>query len=191
MAYLAGHAMASGIEKQSFPQSAVEYLGQDVTHMWLSTAFGHPVRNLLDDPPELLTDVGWKGLLEQIKQLLTVLKQLGDNSSPNDIDGWWRWRDAVGPKDGARRLPAPAETRLPNNVTLFDRPCRGRLVQERRGQRHSEGILSGRVMDQNNRPVGGSDHRDRCGPLRARRQDRRLTGAWLPLTSFSPESANR
>jgi len=120
----AGHAMASGIEKQSFPQRAVEYLGQDVTHMWLSTAFGHPVRNLLDDPPELLTDVGWKGLLEQIKQLLTVLKQLGDNSSPNDIDGWWRWRDGtVGPEGWLRKefTGTLAETRLPNNdVTLFD-----------------------------------------------------------------------
>jgi len=120
----AGHAMASGIEKQSFPQRAVEYLAQDVTHMWLSTAFGHPVRNLLDDPPELLTDVGWKGLLEQIKQLLTVLKQLGDNSSPNDIDGWWRWRDGtVGPEGWLRKAftGTLAETRLPNNdVTLFD-----------------------------------------------------------------------
>lgn len=120
----AGHAMASGIEKQSFPQRAVEYLGQDVTHMWLSTAFGHPVRNLLDDPPELLTDVGWKRLLEQIEQLLTVLKQLGDNSSPNDIDGWWRWRDGtVGPEGWLRRVftGTLAETRLPNNdVTLFD-----------------------------------------------------------------------
>lgn len=120
----AGHAMASGIEKQSFPQRAVEYLGQDVTHMWLSTAFGHPVRNLLDDPPELLTDVGWKGLLEQIKQLLTVLKQLGDNSSPNDIDGWWRWRDGTVGLEGWLRKAFTgtlAETRLPNNdVTLFD-----------------------------------------------------------------------
>jgi hypothetical protein len=120
----AGHAMASGIEKQSFPQRAVEYLAQDVTHMWLSTAFGHPVLNLLDDPPELLTDVGWKGLLEQIKQILTVLKQLGDNSSPNDIDGWWRWRDGtVGPEGWLRKAftGTLAETRLPNNdVTLFD-----------------------------------------------------------------------
>ncbi len=120
----AGHAMASGIEKQSYPSRTVEYLGQDVTHMWLSTAFGHPVRNLLDDPPELLTDVGWKRLLEQIKQLLTVLKQLGDNSSPNDIDGWWRWRDGtVGPEGWLRKAftETLAETRLPNNdVTLFD-----------------------------------------------------------------------
>jgi CRISPR-associated Csx11 family protein len=120
----AGHAMASGIEKQSFPQRTVEYLGQDVTHMWLSTAFGHPVRNLLDDPPDLLTAVGWKDLLEQIKQLLTELQQLGVNGSPSDIDGWWSWRDgAVGPEGWLRKAftGTLAETRLPNNdVTLFD-----------------------------------------------------------------------
>lgn len=119
----AGHAMASGIEK-NLPAATSKYLGQDVTHMWLSTAFGHPVRNLLADPPELLTDVGWKRLLEQIEQLLTVLKQLGDNSLPNDIDGWWRWRDgAVGPEGWLRKAftTTLAETRLPNNdVTLFD-----------------------------------------------------------------------
>lgn len=120
----AGHAMASGIEKQSFPQRTVEYLGQDVTHMWLSTAFGHPVRNLLADPPELLTESGWKRLLEQVRNLLTELQQLGDNGSPNDIDGWWRWRDAtVGPDGWLRKAftSTLAETRLPNNdVTLFD-----------------------------------------------------------------------
>ena len=120
----ASHAMASGIEKQSFPQRTVEYLGQDVTHMWLSTAFGHPVRNLLADPPELLTESGWKRLLEQVRNLLTELQQLGDNGSPNDIDGWWRWRDAtVGPDGWLRKAftSTLAETRLPNNdVTLFD-----------------------------------------------------------------------
>ncbi len=119
----AGHAMASGIEK-NLSADASKYLGQDVTHMWLSSAFGHPVRNLLDDPPALLTDVGWKRLLEQIEQLLAVLKQLGDNSSPNDIDGWWRWRDGtVGPEGWLRKAftGTLAETRLPNNdVTLFD-----------------------------------------------------------------------
>ncbi len=119
----AGHAMASGIEK-NLPSATSMYLGQDVTHMWLSTAFGHPVRNLLADPPELLTESGWKRLLEQIEQLLTVLKQLGDNSSPNDIYGWWRWRDAtVGPDGWLRKAFTSilAETRLPNNdVTLFD-----------------------------------------------------------------------
>ncbi|HPJ97673.1 MAG TPA: hypothetical protein PK022_10205, partial [Syntrophales bacterium] len=119
----AGHAMASGIEK-NLPSATAKYLGQDVTHMWLSTAFGNPARNLLADPPELLTDVGWKRLLEQIKKLLTELKQLGENGFPNDIGGWWRWRnEAVGPEGWLRKAftGTLAETRLPNNdVTLFD-----------------------------------------------------------------------
>lgn len=125
----AGHAMASGIEKQSFPPRTVEYLGQDATHMWLSTAFGHPVRNLLVDPPELLTDAGWKGLLERIQKLLKDLEALGNPTPPhttNDIKGWWRWREeAVGiePEGWLRKAftSTLAETRLPNNdVTLFD-----------------------------------------------------------------------
>lgn len=128
----AGHAMASGIEK-NLPKSTSEYLGQDATHMWLSTVFGQPIRNLLADPPELLTEAGWKRLLEQIEGLLTELKRLGDNGSPNDLDGWWRWREnAVGTDLPARGAQADgwlrkaftstlAETRLPNNdVTLFD-----------------------------------------------------------------------
>lgn len=121
----AGHAMASGIEK-NLPSSTSKYLGQDVTHMLLSTAFGHPVRNLLVDPPELLTETGWKRLLEQVRNLLTELQRLGDNGSQNDIDGWWRWREgAVGiePEGWLRKAftSTLAETRLPNNdVTLFD-----------------------------------------------------------------------
>jgi len=120
----AGHAMASGIEK-NLPAATSAYLGQDVTHMWLSTAFGHPVRNLLADPPELLSDAGWKDLIERIEGLLTELKTLGNNGSPTeDIDDWWRWRDgAVGPEGWLRKAftGTLAETRLPNNdVTLFD-----------------------------------------------------------------------
>lgn len=121
----AGHAMASGIEKNT-PSATTQYLGQDVTHTWLSTAFGHPIRNLLADPPELLTDVGWKNLLGQIETLLTALKRLGAPSA-NDINDWddWRsWRDgAIGPDGWLRKLFSStlAETRLPNNdVTLFD-----------------------------------------------------------------------
>ncbi len=119
----AGHAMASGIEK-NLPKNASKYLGQDATHMWLSTAFGQPVRNLLTDSPELLTETAWKHLLEQIEELLTELKRLGNQGSSNDLDRWWRWRDdAVGPDGWLRKAftGTLAETRLPNNdVTLFD-----------------------------------------------------------------------
>ena len=119
----AGHAMASGIEK-NLPSSTAKYLGQDVTHMWLSSAFGQPVRNLLVDPPELLTEAGWKRLLEQIEQFLTKLQWLGNNDLSNNLDGWWRWRDeTIGPEGWLRKAftGTLAETRLPNNdVTLFD-----------------------------------------------------------------------
>ncbi|NLX19891.1 MAG: CRISPR-associated protein Csx11 [Desulfobulbus sp.] len=123
----AGHAMASGIEKQSFPQKTVEYLGQDVTHMWLSSAFGQPVRNLLADPPKLLTEAGWKGLLGQIEKLLKDLKCLGNptqSHTANNLDDWWHWRNGAIGSDGWLRkvfTSTLAETRLPNNdVTLFD-----------------------------------------------------------------------
>ena len=118
----AGHAMASGIEK-NLPKDASTYLGQDITHMWMSSAFGDPVRNLLADPPEVLTEAGWKRLLGQIATLLRELEALGGHTA-NDLDGWWNCREgAVGPDGWLRRAftSTLAETRLPNNdVTLFD-----------------------------------------------------------------------
>jgi CRISPR-associated Csx11 family protein len=122
----AGHAMASGIEK-NLPSATSKYLGQDATQLWLSTAFGQPVRNLVADSPELLTEAGWKRLLENIKKLLVDLESLGGPASPqttNDLEAWWRWRDsAVGSNGWLRKAfgGTLAETRLPNNdVTLFD-----------------------------------------------------------------------
>ncbi|MFB3855493.1 MAG: CRISPR-associated protein Csx11 [Vicinamibacterales bacterium] len=119
----AGHAMASGIEKQSFPPRTVEYLGQDVTHMWLVTVFGHPAKNLLADPPESLAPGGWARLLERIGGSLGELKGLGV-SPPPDVQPWRDWRTSViGPDGWLRRAftSTLAETRLPNNdVTLWD-----------------------------------------------------------------------
>ena len=122
----AGHAMASGIEK-NLPADASKYLGQDVTHMWMSSAFGIPLRNLLDNPPEVLTEAGWKHLLGEIETLLKELETLGNPTAPhtaNAPNGWWDWREkAVGPDGWLRRAftSTLAETRLPNNdVTLFD-----------------------------------------------------------------------
>jgi hypothetical protein len=118
----AGHAMASGIEK-NIPRSTSDYLGQDVTHMWLTTAFGHPVRNLLQDPPEVLTPSGWQRLVGEIDRILSKLQSLGQ-ANTNDVEAWWRWRErAIGPESYLRRafLSTLAETRLPNNdVTLWD-----------------------------------------------------------------------
>ncbi|MGQ9561842.1 MAG: CRISPR-associated protein Csx11 [Candidatus Oleimicrobiaceae bacterium] len=118
----AGHGMASGIEK-NIPASTSGYLGQDVTHMWLSTAFGHPLRNLLQDLPEVLTPNGWQRLVGEIKRLLEDLQSLGQGNIV-DVDPWWRWRESAIGSDGWLRkafLSTLAETRVPNNdVTLWD-----------------------------------------------------------------------
>ncbi|MGE5576608.1 MAG: hypothetical protein ACM3TT_05355 [Syntrophothermus sp.] len=118
----AGHGMASGIEK-NLPKPTSEYLGQDLAHMWLSSAFGYPVRNLLADPPEVLTDAGWKRLVEEIRQILKGLENLG-RSGCKDVQQWWYWREkAIGAESFLRQafMSTLAETRLPNNdVTLWD-----------------------------------------------------------------------
>jgi len=124
----AGHAMASSIEK-NLPSETSKYLGQDITHMWLSSAFGHPTCNLLkdEDQPEILSDQGWIKLLDDIKKLLDELANLGNPTHPHttdDLTGWWAWREeAIGRNGWLRKAftSTLAETRLPNNdVTLFD-----------------------------------------------------------------------
>ncbi len=118
----AAHGMASGIEK-NIPAATSEYLKQDVTHMWLTSPFGHPVRNLLADPPALLQPGGWNNLVQRIEHLLDDLAQLGANAG-TDCEHWWHWRQqAIGPNGWLREalLSTIAETRLPNNdVTLWD-----------------------------------------------------------------------
>jgi CRISPR-associated Csx11 family protein len=118
----AAHAMASGIEK-NLPAATSGYLSQDVTHMWLASPFGHPLRNLLADPPPVLTPGAWERLLNRIGQLLDDLQGLGKSAS-QDVDSWCGWREAaIGPNGWLREafLSTLAETRLPNNdVTLWD-----------------------------------------------------------------------
>lgn len=118
----AGHAMASGIEK-NIPSSTSRYLEQDATHMWLATSFGHPVRNLIEDSPDVLWPGGWERLIGGVGKLLDELKQLGENT-PADAQSWWDWREtAIGLGGWLRGAfeSTLAETRLPNNdVTLWD-----------------------------------------------------------------------
>ena len=118
----AGHAMASGIEK-NLPGRTSAYLGQDATHLWLASPFGHPSRNLLADPPPLLQPGGWESLLERIGRLLDDLAGLA-KTPPADADPWWTWREtAIGATGWLREAfgSTLAETRLPNNdVTLWD-----------------------------------------------------------------------
>jgi len=91
--------------------------------MWLSSPWGHPKRNLLTDPPEVLTPQGWKRVVAEIRRILEELRGLGTRGE-QDVDVWWRWREgAIGPDSFIRRafLSTLAETRLPNNdVTLWD-----------------------------------------------------------------------
>lgn len=121
--FQAAHGIASGIEKQSYPDQTTNYLKQDTTHMWLSTAFGHPVRNLLDDPSEVLTDLGWEQLVKVIKRILIELRCLGKKEN-RDVEKWFNWREkAIGPGSFLRwaLMSKIADTRLPNNdVTLWD-----------------------------------------------------------------------
>ncbi len=118
----AAHAMASGIEK-NLPNKPSEYLGQDASHLWLGSAFGHPQCNLLAHPPALLQEGGWDELLRRIGALLSELERLGRGPGTSCEDWHW-WREgAIGPRGWLPRLfrATLAETRLPNNdVTLWD-----------------------------------------------------------------------
>jgi hypothetical protein len=118
----ASHGIVSGVEKNLHRETS-EYLGQSVPHMWLSSPWGYPKRNLLVDPPEVLTPNGWKQVVSEIRQILEELKDLG-TQNVQDVGAWWRWREeAIGPDSFIRRafLSTLAETRLPNNdVTLWD-----------------------------------------------------------------------
>ncbi|GAP06114.1 CRISPR-associated protein, Csx11 family [Anaerolinea thermolimosa] len=118
----AAHGMASGIEKQSYASKTVEYLAQTKPDLWLSSAFGTPERNLLSDPPSVLTSDGWNNLIGEIKGKLKEANNLKNNNAR--VDEWFQWRNhLVGPDAFVRKafLSTLAETRLPNNdVTLWD-----------------------------------------------------------------------
>ena len=118
----AAHAMASGIEK-NLPATTSGYLGQDVTHMWLASPFGYPIKNLLSDPPTGLASGAFKELPDRIGRLLDEMDKHAKTSDGN-ASAWWQWREAaIGPDGWLREafLSTLAETRLPNNdVTLWD-----------------------------------------------------------------------
>jgi hypothetical protein len=118
----AAHGMASGIEK-NLPPATSGYLQQDARHMWLVSAFGRPVRNLLAAPPEVLTVAGWKRLVEEVRRILEDLSTLGASNTA-DVGAWRRWRESAAGLGSLLRAAFSstlAETRLPNNeVTLWD-----------------------------------------------------------------------
>lgn len=118
----AGHGIVSGIEK-NLPTSTSEYLNQTLLHMWLSSPWGHPKRNLLANSPDILSPQGWRQLVAEMRRVLEELRDLGTRGE-QDATRWERWRRrAIGPESYIQRafLSTLAETRLPNNdVTLWD-----------------------------------------------------------------------
>ena len=119
----AAHGIVSGIEK-NLPKNTSKYLNQTVNHMWLTSPWGHPKRNLLLDPPAILLPHNWKQLVGEIHHILEEACRLGAGPSPGDVSAWKKWREeAIGEHSFIRWafLSTLAETRLPNNdVTLWD-----------------------------------------------------------------------
>lgn len=118
----AAHGMTSGIEK-NHPKNASAYLGQTDTNMWLTTAFGHPLRNLLGSTPAaILANNAWSNTEAQIGVLIDGLATRVKD--PTNLTEWTKWRDgAIGSSGWPREAftTALAETRVPNNdVTLWD-----------------------------------------------------------------------
>lgn len=118
----AAHGMASGIEK-NLPQSASAHLSQTVANTWLTTAFGHPVQNLLGSTsPAILANNAWSSMEAQVGALIDALAARVQD--PTNLAEWAKWRDgAIGPSGRLREAftTTLAETRVPNNdVTLWD-----------------------------------------------------------------------
>jgi len=118
----AAHGIVSGVEK-NLPAPTSRYLNQTLLHMLLSSPWGHPKRNLLADPPEILTPQGQQQLVGEIRRVLEEARTRG-TQEVQDVALWKCWREqAIGEGSFIRRafLSTLAETRLPNNdVTLWD-----------------------------------------------------------------------
>lgn len=115
----AAHAMSSGIEKNT----PAKYQQQPSAQMWLTTAFGHPVQNLLaSTPPAILANNAWSNAEAQVGALINALA--ARVKDPTNLVEWSKWRgDAIGPPGWLREAftSTLAETRVPNNdVTPWD-----------------------------------------------------------------------
>ncbi len=115
----ASHAMASGIEKNT----PADYQKQPSAQTWLTTAFGHPVQNLLGNtPPTILASGAWPSTETKIGTLIDALA--ARVKDPTNLAEWAKWRDgAIGSSGWLREqfTTTLAETRVPNNdVTLWD-----------------------------------------------------------------------
>ncbi len=116
----AAHGSVSGIEKNT----PGNYQKQFKAHLWLTSPFGHPLRNLLVDPPCLLTTGEWDEFLRRVLDLLDGMRPGPGVDDAQEIEHFARWRDsAIGPDGWLRQslLSTIAETRVPSSdVTLWD-----------------------------------------------------------------------
>jgi len=115
----AAHAMASGIEKNT----PADYQKQPSDETWLTTAFGHPVRNLLGNTrPTILASDAWSDTEKRVGALIEGLA--ARVKDPTNVEEWIKWRDGAIGRSGWLReafTTTLAETRVPNNdVTLWD-----------------------------------------------------------------------
>src|SRR5690606_33132666 len=100
-----------------------DYQKQPAARTWLTTAFGHPVHNLLGStPPAILGANAWSQTETQIGALIDGLAERVKD--PTNLAEWAKWRDgAIGHSGWLREAftTTLAETRVPNNdVTLWD-----------------------------------------------------------------------
>ena len=114
----AAHAMASGIEKNT----PADYQKQPSAQTWHTTAFGHPVQNLLSTPPPaILASGAWTNTEMRVGVLIDGLT--ARVKDPTNLAEWKKWRDgAIGSSGWLRKAftSTLAETRVPNNdVTLW------------------------------------------------------------------------
>lgn len=115
----AAHAMASGIEKNT----PAHYQKQPSAQTWHTTAFGHPIQNLISTPPPgILASGAWTNTEMRIGMLIDGLTERVKD--PTNLAEWKTWRDAAIGSSGWLResfTSTLAETRVPNNdVTLWD-----------------------------------------------------------------------
>jgi len=82
----AAHGIVSGVEK-NLPAPTSRYLNQTLLHMLLSSPWGHPKRNLLADPPEILTPQGQQQLVGEIRRVLEEARTRG-TQEVQDVALW-------------------------------------------------------------------------------------------------------
>lgn len=114
------HGIVSGVEK-NLPKDTSANLGQTSADMWLTSAYGYELQNLLKDPSGSYSSQGRQELYNKVAQLLKTI--ISSHVSMN-IQSWFQLRQQTIGEDGWLKkalLSSLAETRWPNNdVTVWD-----------------------------------------------------------------------